>query len=116
MVVSGGASFVSVVQSADLTHGHHWTGVWTLMLQHLRMSGQLIDFARTTAGQYTVSLGRLRSAGIPVPPLPEQRRSLSKLDKVQGEMDALKRMQAETTAELDALMPSILDKAFGGEW
>jgi type I restriction enzyme S subunit len=29
--------------------------------------------------------------------------------------DALKRLQAETAAELDALLPSILDKAFRGE-
>jgi hypothetical protein len=28
----------------------------------------------------------------------------------------LKRLQAETTAELDALLPSVLDKAFKGEW
>ena len=28
---------------------------------------------------------------------------------------ALKRLQAETAAELDALLPAILDKAFKGE-
>jgi hypothetical protein len=32
-----------------------------------------------------------------------------------AEVDALKRLQAETAAELDALLPSILDKAFKGE-
>ncbi len=31
------------------------------------------------------------------------------------EMGALKRLQAETAAELDALLPAILDKAFKGE-
>jgi len=31
------------------------------------------------------------------------------------EVDALKRLQAETAAELDALLPAILDKAFKGE-
>ena len=30
-------------------------------------------------------------------------------------LDTLKRPQAETAAELDALMPSILSKAFRGE-
>jgi hypothetical protein len=29
--------------------------------------------------------------------------------------NAMKRLQAETAAELDALLPSILDKAFKGE-
>jgi len=32
------------------------------------------------------------------------------------EMGALKRLQAETAAELDALLPAILDKAFKGEF
>jgi len=30
-------------------------------------------------------------------------------------LNALKRLQAETATELDALLPSILDKAFKGE-
>jgi hypothetical protein len=29
-------------------------------------------------------------------------------------VDELKRLQAETAAELDALLPSVLDKAFKG--
>jgi hypothetical protein len=29
-------------------------------------------------------------------------------------VDALKKLQAQTTAELDALLPSILDNAFRG--
>jgi hypothetical protein len=35
--------------------------------------------------------------------------------RIVAELDALKRLQAETTAELDALLPSILDHAFKGE-
>lgn len=85
------------------------------MMQHLRVAGVLVDFARTTAGQYNVSLGRLRAAEIPVPPLAEQRRIVAELDALQAEVDALKRLQAETAAELDALLPAILDRAFKGE-
>ena len=36
-------------------------------------------------------------------------------EKVWRELDALKRLQAETAAELDALLPATLDKAFKGE-
>ena len=32
-----------------------------------------------------------------------------------NEADALKRLQAETAAKLDALLPAILDRAFKGE-
>jgi len=85
------------------------------MMQHLRVAGVLVDFARTTAGQYNVSLGRLRAAEIPVPPLAEQRRIVAELDALQAEVDVLKRLQAETAAELDALLPAILDRAFKGE-
>jgi type I restriction enzyme, S subunit len=85
------------------------------MLRHLRLSGQLIDFARTTAGQYNVSLGRLRSADIPVPPILEQRRIIAHLDELQEKTDALRRLQAEASVEVNALTPSILDKAFRGE-
>ena len=35
--------------------------------------------------------------------------------KVMAEVDALKRLQAETATELDAPLRSILDKAFKGE-
>lgn len=62
-----------------------------------------------------ISLGDLRNLMIPVPPLLEQRRIVAELDALQAKVDDLKRLQAETAAELDALLPSILDKAFRGE-
>jgi type I restriction enzyme, S subunit len=37
------------------------------------------------------------------------------LREVKAKVDALKQLQAETQAELDVLLPSILDKAFKGE-
>jgi type I restriction enzyme S subunit len=40
--------------------------------------------------------------------IPDQRRIVT-------ELDALKRQQAETAAELEALLPAILDKAFKGK-
>jgi len=55
--------------------------------------------------------------GLPcrVPDLEEQRRIVSYLDGLETKLDALKHAQAETAAELDALLPSVLDKAFSGE-
>jgi len=44
-----------------------------------------------------------------------QRRIVAYLDSIQAKVNALKRLQAETAAELDAMLPSILDKAFKGE-
>lgn len=48
------------------------------------------------------------------PSLPEQRRIVAHLDDLRGKVDALKRVQTETSAELNAMLPSILDKAFKG--
>jgi type I restriction enzyme S subunit len=39
---------------------------------------------------------------------------VAELDALRAEVDAVKRLQAETATELDALLPSILDRAFGG--
>lgn len=47
-------------------------------------------------------------------PLPS-RATQERLRKVRRKVDALKELQLETAAELDAFMPSILDKAFKGE-
>jgi len=71
--------------------------------------------AITTAGQNTINQKMLASMPIPIPTLTEQRHIVSYLNDVQGKVDALKHFQERTAAELDALLPSILDKAFKGE-
>ena len=57
----------------------------------------------------------LKDVKIPLPPPDEQKRIVAYLGAVQDKVTALKTLQAATSAELDALMPSILDKAFRGE-
>lgn len=49
------------------------------------------------------------------PSLREQRRIVTHLQTLQAEVAALKKLQGDTAGELDALLPSILDKAFKGE-
>lgn len=44
----------------------------------------------------------------------EQERIVAELDTLQAHVGTLKRTQVETAAELDALLPAILDKAFRG--
>jgi type I restriction enzyme, S subunit len=62
-----------------------------------------------------LNLNDLRQVPVPIPPLPEQRRIVAYLEGLQAKVDALKKLQTETAAELAALLPSILDKAFKGE-
>jgi hypothetical protein len=46
---------------------------------------------------------------------PFPRLVLSELDALQTEVGTLKRLQAETAAKLDPLLPAPLDRAFKGE-
>lgn len=59
----------------------------------------------------TLSAKAFMRIPIPVPKYSKQ----VWFDSLCAEVDALKRLQAETAAELDALLPAILDKAFKGE-
>ena len=59
----------------------------------------------------TLSAKKFMQTLVPVPEYSKQ----VWFDALCSQMDALKRLHAETAAELDALMPSILDRAFKGE-
>jgi type I restriction enzyme S subunit len=76
---------------------------------------QMIQRSRTTSGLFNLSVGRIKTIEVPLPPLAEQRCVVAYLDGLQAKVDALKRMQAETAAQLDALLPSLLDRAFKGQ-
>lgn len=76
--------------------------------------GQIADEKKGT-GQPNLNGSKLEKIKVPIAPPAEQHRIVSELDALQAEVDALKHLQGETTAELDALLPSILDKVFKGE-
>jgi len=71
---------------------------------------------RTTGAHYpAIKDSNLRETEIIVPPKSEQRQIVAELDALQTELDALKRLQADTATKIDALLPAILDRAFKGE-
>ena len=61
-----------------------------------------------------LNLNDLRQVPVPLPPFPEQRRITTYLDGLREKVDTLKRVQGETTSELDSLLPSMLTCAFNG--
>lgn len=81
---------------------------------HRRCRASLFSQVEGSA-QPSLNAGKILATLFPLPPLDEQRHIVAELDALQAEVDALKRLQAETTAELDALLPAILDRAFKGE-
>lgn len=62
-----------------------------------------------------INLKDVRCLEIAAPPLDEQRRIVGYLEGLKAKVEQLKTLQAQTGTELDALLPSILDKAFKGE-
>jgi type I restriction enzyme S subunit len=69
----------------------------------------------TSPTMKNISKEKVLALRLPPFALAEQCRIVAELDALQTEVDALTRLQAETAAELDALLPAILDRAFKGE-
>lgn len=55
----------------------------------------------------TLGIEKLAKIEIPLPPLTVQQQVV----ELQAKVDAVKALQAETAAELNALLPTILDRA-----
>ncbi|BBO18435.1 conserved hypothetical protein [Candidatus Brocadia pituitae] len=68
-----------------------------------------------TVGQGNVGMSAVTDAIIPLPPLPEQRSIVSKLDTLSAETRKLEAIYQQKLADLDELKKSILQKAFAGE-
>jgi type I restriction enzyme S subunit len=75
---------------------------------------QIADEKKGT-GQPNLNGSKLAKLKVPIAPPAEQRRIVSELNALQVEVDRVKALQSETSDELDALLPSILDRAFKGE-
>jgi type I restriction enzyme S subunit len=67
------------------------------------------------SAQPSLNAEKVLATELPLPPLREQRRIVAELDTLQVEVNVLKRLQAQTAGELDALLPAILDRAFKRE-
>lgn len=73
-----------------------------------------------TASKQTTNLASINQRQLKAFPifqisLDRQRAIVAELDALQAKVDAVKALQTETAAELDAMLPAILDKAFKGE-
>jgi len=71
--------------------------------------------AVTGSAQPTVPLKGIRNLRFTLPTIHEQYRIVAYLDDVEIRVNALNQLQSETSTELDALLPSVLDVAFKGE-
>jgi len=84
------------------------------VLRDLRYRGEVLASARTSAGQFNISVGRLRQLRVPAPPLAEQHSVVAYLDRVREGVGSLRSLQSQTIADIEGTMSSALDAAFRG--
>lgn len=75
---------------------------------------QMTHHSKQTA-QANLFLGRMGEIRLPVSPIIEQRAMVAKVNGFLQRLGAIRGVQRDTSAELNALLPSILDRAFRGE-
>jgi len=99
----------ALIPNKNLTPEYLCSALWAL-------NHRILDLVeRSTHDTRKLETLKLLDFTIPVPALNEQHCIVAYLEELQAKADGLKRLQAETATELDALLPSILDKAFKGE-
>ncbi|AFZ13445.1 restriction modification system DNA specificity domain protein [Crinalium epipsammum PCC 9333] len=70
---------------------------------------------KSTHDTRKLETSKLLNFQIPVPSLAEQDRIVAYLNQLQTKVDTMKRYREDALKELNALLPSILGKAFNGE-
>lgn len=62
-----------------------------------------------------ISKEKVMQLRLPLPPLAEQQRIVGYLNSIKANAYSLKQLQAASAVELDALLPTVLARAFRGE-
>lgn len=68
--------------------------------------------AITSSGLYSLSVGKIRTIGLPIPPLAEQHRIVAKMDELLALCDRLETQLTTTQSETGQLLDSILHEVF----
>lgn len=90
-------------------------GFVSYMLNYHRRCRKSLFSQVEGSAQPSLNAGKILSTQLPIPELAEQHRVIAQLDDLKAKINLLKRHQADTGAELNALTPSILAKAFSGD-
>jgi len=89
--------------------------VWHCLMSPIAKEYYRLKASGTSPSLQNLNGAKIAAMKIPIPSLTEQRRVVSYLDGLLRKVELLAGFQSETAAGLDALLPSILDKAFKGQ-
>ena len=84
-------------------------------LRELWLSGYFAANCVEFVGQSAFNSNKLKELEIPVPPLPEQRRIVKRIEELTRRVGETRKLIREAEAELAAFTPALLAKAFRGE-
>ncbi|KAF5419409.1 MAG: type I restriction enzyme, S subunit [Candidatus Methanocomedens sp.] len=76
---------------------------------------EITNVASSTSGLYTLSISKVASLFVPLPPLAEQRRIVAEVERRLSLSDKMEATIAESLQKAEALRQSILKKAFEGK-
>jgi type I restriction enzyme S subunit len=62
-----------------------------------------------------LNVADLRQVPVPLPDRAEQRRIVKEVEDLRAQVNLVRKLQIETAAEIDAMVPAVLDKAFRGK-
>jgi type I restriction enzyme, S subunit len=86
----------------------------SLMLNFHRRSRDSLFSRVEGSAQPSLNATKVLATALPLPSLSEQRRVVAYFNELQQKVVTLQALQTKIAEELDALLPSILDKAFAG--
>ena len=69
----------------------------------------------TGSAQPTVPLKVIRKLPVVLPSIEQQGHTIERLDALRAKTDYLQQLQSQNAVKLEALLPSVLDRAFKGE-
>jgi type I restriction enzyme S subunit len=72
--------------------------------------------AKTTSGIWKINQGHIASFPIPVPPVSDQLTALREIENHVSRVTGLQRLRVASRTELHAVLPSLLNRAFSGQF
>ncbi|MBW2740579.1 MAG: restriction endonuclease subunit S, partial [Deltaproteobacteria bacterium] len=86
--------------------------IWMLSINGRK---QITDVASSTSGLYTLSISKVSSIFIPLPPLPEQHRIVAEVERCLSVADEMEKTIEQSLKQAERLRQSILKRAFKGK-
>ena len=84
------------------------------ILSPLIQDDHIVPLSKGSAAPH-LNIGSLKKFPFRLPELAQQHRMVAELERLQAKIEVLKQLQAQTTTELDVLLPSVLSRAFSGD-